>query len=91
MFTHPEWDAYSNSLPRGGERGSTLAGRLSNVPVQAKTGSLEFARALSGYVYAKDNSVLAFSAIANNYATSGSRISRTLDAIVRTLASYDGD
>ncbi len=89
MFTHEEWESFSASLPRGGERGSTLARRLTNVPVQAKTGSLEFARALSGYVYTKGNNVLAFSAIANNYSTSGGQISRTLDAIVRTLASYE--
>lgn len=91
MYHHPEWDAFTKSLPRGGERGTTLARRLSDVPVQAKTGTLEYARALSGYVVTRNNSVLAFSVLANNFSGSGGNISGTVDAIVRTLAAYRGE
>ncbi len=91
MVKHPEWDAFTQSLPRGGERGTTLARRLSGVSVQAKTGSIEYARALTGYVVTRDNRLLAFSIIANNYASSGGTISGTLDGIVRTLAAYRAD
>ena len=91
MVKHPEWDAFTQSLPRGGERGTTLARRLSDVTVQAKTGSIEYARALTGYVVTRDNRLLAFSIIANNYAVSGGSISGTLDGIVRTLAAYRAD
>lgn len=91
MVKHPAWDSFTRSLPRGGERGTTLARRLSDVTVQAKTGSIEYARALTGYVVTRDNRLLAFSVIANNYAASGGAISGTLDGIVRTLAAYRAD
>ena len=90
MYQHPEWKEFTRSLPTGGERGSTLGRRLHGIPVQAKTGSIEFSRALSGYVSTRSEDVLAFSIIANNYATSSGRITGTIDAVVRTLAQYRG-
>ena len=78
---------FANSLAAGGEPKTTLRSRLDGVPVRAKTGSLEFVRALSGYTVTPDGRPVAFTLFANNYATPSYRITRAFDAIVRTLAT----
>ncbi len=87
MYDHPASEAFLRSLPEGGERESTLQYRMSGVPVRAKTGSLAFARALSGYVTTADGHEVAFSLYANNYVAPSYRILQTFDRIVRTIAS----
>lgn len=87
MDDHPERSAFWNSLPEGGGSGSTLRSRLSGIPVRAKTGSLAYVRALSGYVTAPNGNRLAFSVIANNYTTRGGSINGAADRIVRALAT----
>ena len=87
MYRHPERDAFANSLAAGGEPKTTLRSRLDDVPVRAKTGSLEFVRALSGYTVTPDGRPVAFTLFANNYATPSYRITRAFDEIVRTLAT----
>lgn len=87
MQDHPEREAFMASLAQGGEPRSTLRYRLSNVSVQAKTGSLEFVRALSGYVDTADGRRLAFAIFANNYASPSYQITQTIDRIVMELAS----
>jgi D-alanyl-D-alanine carboxypeptidase/D-alanyl-D-alanine-endopeptidase (penicillin-binding protein 4) len=89
MTDHEEREAFLASLPRGGERNTTLDYRLSQVPVQAKTGSLQFVRALSGYTERPNGNRVAFSVFANNYTGPSYRISRTIDDIVRAVASTD--
>jgi len=66
-----------------------LIDRLSRIPVQAKTGSLEFVRALSGYTERPNGNRVAFALFANNYTGPSYRISRTIDDIVRAVASAD--
>ena len=75
------------SLPTGGGAGSTLRNRLADVRVRAKTGSIEYARALSGYVTGPTGSTIAFSVMANNFTTDASRIRAATDRIVRALAT----
>ena len=87
MNRHPARAAFFASLPEGGSASSTLRNRLSGVPVRAKTGSLEYVRALSGYVTAPNGHRYAFSVIANNYTTNGSAIASAMDRIVRALAT----
>ncbi len=87
MHTHPAARAFYASLPEGGGAGSTLRNRLRGVPVRGKTGSLEYVRALSGYVTAPNGHPLAFCVIANNYTTNGSAIASAQDRIVRALAT----
>jgi len=89
MTDHEEREAFLASLPRGGERNTTLDYRLSQVPVQAKTGSLQFVRALSGYTERPNGNRVAFSVFANNYTGPSYRISRTIDDVVRAVASTD--
>lgn len=87
MDGHPARQAFLDSLPEGGGSGSTLRSRLRGVPMRAKTGSLEYVRALSGYVTAPGGRRLAFSIIANNYTTGGDIIAGAADRIVRALAT----
>jgi len=87
MTDHPERQAFLSSLPRGGERNTTLDYRLHRANVQAKTGSLEFVRALSGYTKRPNGNRVAFAIFANNYTGPSYRISRTIDDIVRAVAS----
>jgi len=89
MIDHEEREAFLASLPRGGEPNTTLDYRLSQVPVQAKTGSLQFVRALSGYTERPNGNRVAFAVFANNYTGPSYRISRTIDDIVRAVASTD--
>jgi len=87
MNEHEEREAFLASLPRGGERNTTLDYRLHRTNVQAKTGSLEFVRALSGYTERPNGNRVAFALFANNYTSPSYRISRTIDDIVRAVAS----
>ena len=86
MNRHPARAAFVNSLAEGGSSG-TLRNRLGGVPVIGKTGSLEYVRALSGYVTAPNGHRYAFCVIANNYTDSGSAIAGAMDRIVRALAT----
>ncbi len=86
MNGHAERAAFRAALAMSGEEKSTLRYRLKDVPVQAKTGSLEYVRALAGYVTAPDGRELAFVVFANNFAVPPYRITQAIDAIVTELA-----
>jgi len=87
MTDHEERQAFLRSLPRGGEYNTTLDYRLHRTDVRAKTGSLEFVRALSGYTERPNGNRVAFALFANNFTGPSYRISRTIDDIVRAVAS----
>lgn len=87
MDDHSERRIFLSSMPRGGERNTTLDGRLAQTSVRAKTGSLAFARTLSGFARRPDGSRIAFAILANNYTGPSDQITETMDAIVRVLAS----
>ena len=86
MATHPERDAFRSSLPRGGERNTTLNHRL-NGDVSAKTGSLQSVRALSGYTERPNGNQVAFVLFANNYTGPSYQITQTIDAVVEAIGS----
>ncbi len=86
MDEHSDREAYVSSLPQGGERNTTLRSRLARTPVRAKTGSLAFVRALSGYVNRADGTRVAFVLFVNNYTGPSYQITDTMDEIVRMLA-----
>ena len=86
MQTHPEREAFMQSLAQGGEAKSTLRYRLHNVPVQAKTGSLEYVRTLSGYATTDTGRQVAFTVFANNYTAPSYRINQTIDRLVMEVA-----
>ena len=87
MYRHEAAEAFLRSLPRGGEPESTLRYRMAGVPVRAKTGSVEFARALSGYVTMQSGQEVAFAFFANNYDGPSYRVTQAFDRIVRAIAA----
>ncbi len=87
MHGHREHAAFFASLARGGEPQSTLRHRLHNLPVFAKTGSLEFVRSLSGYATTPRGQIVAFAVFANNYSIPSYHVTQSIDRIVMELAS----
>jgi serine-type D-Ala-D-Ala carboxypeptidase/endopeptidase (penicillin-binding protein 4) len=91
MSKHPHFAVYRDSLPSSGEgtlqrrmKGTAAAGK-----VQAKTGSLTYVRALSGYVTTKTGQQLIFSFLGNNYTEAGADITNIFDQICALLADYE--
>ncbi len=87
MYEHEEREAFIASLARGGEPQTTLHYRLRDVPVRAKTGSLQYVRSLSGYATTGSGRPVAFVVIVNNYTAPSYRIMRTIDEIVLSLTA----
>ena len=90
MRRSPAFDAFYASLPIAGVDG-TLASRMRNTPaannVHAKTGTVDKARSLSGYVTTADGQMLIFSLLCNNYTVPTRSVERVQDAIAVRLAS----
>ena len=90
MRKHPDFRIFYDALPIAGIDG-TIAGRMKGTPaagnVRAKTGSLDKARSLSGYVTAADGRLLLFSVLCNNYVVPTRRVDSVADAIGARLAS----
>lgn len=89
MRRHEYFDAYYQSLPVGGVDGTIrerTRGTLAAGNVRAKTGTLDKARALSGYVTTADGQVLLFSMIANNHTVPTREVERVQDALLAWLA-----
>lgn len=86
----PWGELFRNSLPVAGVDG-TIANRMRGTPaagnVRAKTGTLDKARALSGYVTTADGQLLLFSLLANNYSVPTREVERVQDLIAAYLAS----
>ena len=83
--------AFYNSMPIAGVDG-TVRGRMKGTPaegnVRAKTGSISFARSLSGYVTTIDGERLIFSVLANNWTTASSEVTGIADQVAALLAGY---
>ena len=82
---------FYNAMPIAGVDG-TLKDRMKGTPaegnVHAKTGSISYARSLSGYVTTADGERLIFSILANNWTTPSSVVTGVADQIAAALASY---
>jgi D-alanyl-D-alanine carboxypeptidase/D-alanyl-D-alanine-endopeptidase (penicillin-binding protein 4) len=82
---------FYNALPIAGIDG-TLQDRMNGTPaegnVRAKTGSISYARSLSGYVTTADGERLIFSILANNWVTPSSVVTGIMDRIAVALAVY---
>ncbi|HNW58255.1 MAG TPA: D-alanyl-D-alanine carboxypeptidase/D-alanyl-D-alanine-endopeptidase [bacterium] len=83
--------AYFDSLPVAGVDG-TLKGRMRGTAakgnVHAKTGFIGRVRALSGYVTTRDNEVLVFSMIVNNYNVPTGTANHLQDLVCERLANF---
>ena len=90
MRTHAEFKTFYDALPIGGVDG-TIAGRMKGTPaaqnVHAKTGTVDKARSLSGYVTTADGQLLLFSFLCNNFTVPNREVERVQDAILVRLAS----
>jgi D-alanyl-D-alanine carboxypeptidase/D-alanyl-D-alanine-endopeptidase (penicillin-binding protein 4) len=90
MQAHPSFPSFYAALPVAGVDG-TIASRMKGTPAQgnlrAKTGTLDRARSLSGYVTTADGHQLIFSMLCNNWAGSVRDVERVQDAIGVYLAS----
>jgi D-alanyl-D-alanine carboxypeptidase/D-alanyl-D-alanine-endopeptidase (penicillin-binding protein 4) len=89
MRRHAHFEIFYEALPIAGVDG-TIENRMRGTPAQgnvhAKTGTLDKARALSGYVTTADGRLLLFSALANNYTTPLTDVTRVQDLIGAQLA-----
>ncbi|GAC1516595.1 MAG: D-alanyl-D-alanine carboxypeptidase/D-alanyl-D-alanine-endopeptidase [Gemmatimonadaceae bacterium] len=83
------FQVFYGSLPIAGVDG-TLATRMRGTPAQgnvhAKTGYIDRARSLSGYVTTADGHLLIFSILCNNFTTPVRSVEQVQDAIVSRLA-----
>lgn len=93
MSQHPHFAVYRDSLPVAGD--GTLQRRMKGTAaegkVQAKTGSLSYVRALSGYVATKKGQMLIFSFLGNNYTGAGGDVTGVFDQLCALLADYEGE
>ncbi len=90
MRTRPEFRVFYDALPIGGVDG-TIASRMRGTAAQgnvhAKTGTVDKARSLSGYVTTTDGRLLLFSFLCNNFTVPTRTVERVQDAILVRLAS----
>ncbi len=94
MRARSDFDVFYHSLPSGGVDGTIrdrMKGGAATGNVRAKTGTLDKARALSGYVTTADGRVLIFSMIANNHVVPHREVERVQDAALEFIATLDLD
>lgn len=93
MRKSPSFAVYRDALPLAGVDG-TIANRMRGTPaagnVHAKTGFVDKARSLSGYVTTANGHVLIFSLLCNNWTTTSREVDQVADAIAARLASLTG-
>jgi D-alanyl-D-alanine carboxypeptidase/D-alanyl-D-alanine-endopeptidase (penicillin-binding protein 4) len=94
MISHPHFEVFRQSLPIAGVDG-TLNRRMRETTasgnVRAKTGSLSYVNALSGYLTTKRGELLAFSMMGNNYTGPGRDVTAVFDQICVLLCEYEGE
>jgi len=89
MRRSPSFSVFRDALPIAGVDG-TIAGRMRGTAaaanLRAKTGTLDMARSLSGYVSAADGRLIMFSIMCNNWLAPQRDVDRVADAIGVRLA-----
>lgn len=93
MRRGPDFATFYNALPIAGVDG-TIGSRMKGTPaagnVHAKTGTLDKARSLSGYVTTADSRVLLFSFLCNNFTVPNRAVEQVQDSILASLARSRG-
>jgi len=91
MFHHKYFPFFYKSLPIGGVDG-TLRSRMKGTSavnnVRAKTGFVEYARNLSGYVFSQEDENFVFSILVNNYTQPTPAINLLQDRICALLSDF---
>lgn len=94
MRGRDDFSVFYHALPIAGVDG-TLRDRMTSGMatgnVRGKTGTLDKARALSGYITAADGRVLIFSVIANNHVMPHREVERVQDTLLEFLAHLELD
>lgn len=89
MRRQPTFDVWYPSLPIAGVDG-TIGSRMRGTPAQgnvhAKTGTVDKARSLSGYVTTADGRMLLFSFLCNNFTVPNREVERVQDTVLALLA-----
>ena len=90
MRLHPDFRVFYDALPIAGVDG-TIGTRMRGTPAQgnvrAKTGYIDKARSLSGYVTTADGQLLMFSLLCNNYSVPTKRVEQVQDTLAIRLAT----
>ncbi len=85
------FEAYRDALPIAGIDG-TIANRMRGTAAagnaRAKTGTVDKARALSGYVTTTDGHLVLFSLLCNNFTVPTREVDRVQDLLVSTIAAF---
>ena len=93
MRKSPSFAVFRDALPIAGVDG-TIANRMRGTAaagnVHAKTGFVDKARSLSGYVTTADGRMLLFSLLCNNWTTPSREVDQVADAIAVRLAGLTG-
>jgi D-alanyl-D-alanine carboxypeptidase/D-alanyl-D-alanine-endopeptidase (penicillin-binding protein 4) len=93
MRKSPNFVVFRDALPIAGGDG-TIANRMRGTAaagnVHAKTGFVDKARSLSGYVTTANGRVLIFSLLCNNWTTTSREVDQVADAIAVRLAGLTG-
>lgn len=90
MRRAPTFRLFHEALPAAGAEG-TLRNRMRSFAdgrVRAKTGTIDKARALSGYVTTLDGEIMLFSIIANNHVAPNREVDRVAELIVEQLVNH---
>jgi len=90
MRKHEHFPLFYDALPIAGVDG-TIRSRMTGTPAQgnvhAKTGTIDKARSLSGYVTTADGRRLIFSMLSNNHTVPTREVDRVVDAAMARLAA----
>jgi D-alanyl-D-alanine carboxypeptidase/D-alanyl-D-alanine-endopeptidase (penicillin-binding protein 4) len=90
MRRHPEFRVFYDALPIAGVDGTIdkrMRGTSAQGNVHAKTGYIDKARSLSGYVTTPDGQMLIFSMLCNNYTVPTATVNRVQETVAARLAS----
>jgi D-alanyl-D-alanine carboxypeptidase/D-alanyl-D-alanine-endopeptidase (penicillin-binding protein 4) len=93
MRRSPNFEVFRTSLPIAGVDGTIrnrMRGTAAAGNVHAKTGFVDKARSLSGYVTTADGRLLIFSLLCNNWTTTSREVDEVADAIAVRLAGLRG-
>ncbi len=94
MRTHPHATVFRESLPVAGFDGTLkrrMKGTAAEGNLRAKTGTLSYVNALSGYLTTANGQTLIVSFYGNNYVGAGRDVTGTLDQLCAMLAEYAGE
>jgi serine-type D-Ala-D-Ala carboxypeptidase/endopeptidase (penicillin-binding protein 4) len=83
--------AFETTLPIAGKDGTLerrMKGTRAENNVHAKTGTISNVRSLSGYVRTRDNELIGFSVIANNFKARSATIDAVAELAVERLANF---